>query len=152
MIYIYLLKVVVSCNQFNNTKYKKTMGGIKYKVTEKGQPGVPGGGIKKFYAQITYGDEVTVDDISKEIEKFCTLSEPDVRAVIIALENVIQNKLAEGRIVRLDQLGTLYPAISSRGEDKAEDVNANSIRSISVNYRPSVRILAALKETTLRKV
>ena len=128
------------------------MSGIKYKVAEKGQPGVPGGGIKKFYAQILYGDEVTVDDISKEIEKFCSLSEPDVRAVIIALENVIQTKLSEGRIVRLEKLGSLYPAISSQGEEKAEDVDAKSIKSVSVNYRPGARILAAINEAGFKKI
>ena len=30
-----------------------------------------------------------------EIEKFSALSEPDIRGVISALENVIQNKLAD---------------------------------------------------------
>ncbi len=128
------------------------MSGIKYKVSEKGQPGVTGGGVKKFYAQVVYGDEVTVDDLSKEIEKFCSLSEPDVRAVILALENVIQNKLSEGRIVRLEKLGSLYPAISSQGEAKAEDVDANSIKSVSVNYRPGVRILAAMNDAGFKKV
>ncbi len=128
------------------------MSGIKYKVSEKGQPGVTGGGVKKFYAQVVYGDEVTVDDLSKEIEKFCSLSEPDVRAVILALENVIQTKLSEGRIVRLEKLGSLYPAISSQGEAKAEDVDANSIKSVSVNYRPGVRILAAMNDAGFKKV
>ncbi len=128
------------------------MSGIKYKVTEKGQPGVTGGGVKKCYAQVVFGDEVTVDNLSKEIEKFCSLSEPDVRAVIIALENQIELKLSEGRIVRLDVLGTLYPSISSRGEDKPEDVDANSIKSVSVNYRPGVRILAAMKAAGFKKV
>jgi predicted histone-like DNA-binding protein len=128
------------------------MSGIKYKVSEKGQPGVTGGGVKKFYAQVVYGDEVTIDDLSKEIEKFCSLSEPDVRAVILALENVIQTKLSEGRIVRLERLGSLYPAISSQGEAKAEDVDANSIKSVSVNYRPGVRILAAMNDAGFKKV
>ncbi|SDC12864.1 HU family DNA-binding protein [Williamwhitmania taraxaci] len=128
------------------------MSGIKYKVTEKGQPGVIGGGVKKCYAQVVFGDEVTVDDLSKEIEKFCSLSEPDVRAVILALENVIQTKLSEGRIVRLEKLGSLYPAISSQGEEKAEDVDANSIKSVSVNYRPGARILSAMNDAGFKKV
>ncbi len=34
---------------------------LDYKVVEKGQPGVAGGGIKKFYAQIINGKEVTID-------------------------------------------------------------------------------------------
>lgn len=84
---------------------------IDYKVVEKGQPGVVGGGEIKFYTQIVYGKEATVDELVKNIEKFSALSESDIRGVIYALENV-----AQGRIVRLEKLGSFYPTISSQGE------------------------------------
>ncbi|WP_423129138.1 HU family DNA-binding protein [Gaoshiqia sp. Z1-71] len=125
---------------------------IDYKVIEKGQPGVVGGGEKKFYAQIVYGKEVTVDELVKEIEKFSALSEADIRGVIVALENVIQDKLAQSRIIRLEKLGSLYPAISSKGEEKEKDVDAETIRKASVNYRPGKRILETLKAAGFSKV
>lgn len=125
---------------------------IDYKVVEKGQPGVVGGGEKKFYAQIVYGKEATVDELVKNIEKFSALSESDIRGVIYALENVAQDLLAQGRIVRLEKLGSFYPAISSQGEAEEKDVSSNSIRRVSVNYRPGARILAALKEAGFKKV
>ena len=125
---------------------------IDYKVVEKGQPGVVGGGEKKFYAQIVYGKEATVDELVKNIEKFSALSESDIRGVIYALENVAQDLLAQGRIVRLEKLGSFYPAINSQGEAKEKDVSSNSIRRVSVNYRPGARILAALKEAGFKKV
>jgi DNA-binding protein, histone-like, putative len=125
---------------------------IKFKAIEKTQPGVAGGGTKKFYAQIVFGDEVTVDELVKEIEKFSSLSEPDIRGVIIALENTIQNKLGEGRIVRLEKLGNLYPSISSKGEETAEEVTTHSIKGIGVNYRAGARILSALEAAGCKKV
>ena len=125
---------------------------IDYKVVEKGQPGVVGGGEKKFYAQIVYGKEVTVDELVKEIERFSALSEADIRGVIIALENVIQDKLAQSRIVRLEKLGSLYPAISSNGEAKEKDVDAETIKKGNVNYRPGKRILETLKAAGFSKV
>jgi predicted histone-like DNA-binding protein len=125
---------------------------IDYKVVEKGQPGVVGGGEKKFYAQIVNGKEVTMDELVAEIEKFSALSEADIRGVIIALENTIQSKLAQSRIVRLEKLGSLYPSISSSGELEAEKVNGNTIRRVSVNYRPGKRIINALKEAGFNKV
>lgn len=125
---------------------------IDYKVVEKGQPGVVGGGEKKFYAQIVYGKEATVDELVKNIEKFSALSESDIRGVIYALENVAQDLLSQGRIVRLEKLGSFYPAISSRGEAEEKDVSSNSIRRVSVNYRPGARILAALKEAGFKKI
>ena len=125
---------------------------IDYNVVERGQPGVVGGGEKKFYAHIVYGKEATIDELVKNIEKFSALSESDIRGVIYALENVAQDLLAQGRIVRLEKLGSFYPAISSRGEDEAADVTAASIRKVSVNYRPGNRILSAMKDAGFKKV
>ncbi|NJO69659.1 MAG: DNA-binding protein [Bacteroidetes bacterium] len=111
---------------------------IKFRVIEKAQPGVKGGGQKKFYASVVTDGEVTTDELVKDIEKFSALSEPDIRGVISALENIIQNKLIEGRIVRLEKLGSLYPVISSKGEEKEEDVTQASIRDVYINYRPAI--------------
>lgn len=40
---------------------------IKYKLIEKGQPGVAGGGTKKWYASIVTDGELDIDDIVKQI-------------------------------------------------------------------------------------
>jgi predicted histone-like DNA-binding protein len=125
---------------------------LKVKTIQKGQPGVPGGGTKRFYASIVLDGEVTVADLIKEIEKFSALSEPDIYGVIIALENVIQNKLAESRMVRLEKLGTFYPTLSSEGKDTEEEIDSRSIKSVGVNYRPGTRILKALKDAGVKKV
>lgn len=125
---------------------------IKYQVQEKAQPGVKGGGIRKYYATIVNDGEVTIDDLVKDIEKFSALSEPDIRGVVIALENVIQDSLANSKIVRLEKLGTLYPSLSSEGRDKEEEVDANCIKKVGVNYRPGARILQAIQNAGFKKV
>jgi predicted histone-like DNA-binding protein len=125
---------------------------IHYKVIQKGQPGVVGGGVQKHYAAIVYDSEATVDDLVTEIEKFSALSEPDIRGVITALENVIQNKLGDSKIVRLDRLGVFYPTLRSEGRDNAEDVTAHAIKGVGVNYRPGTRIIKAMKAKDLKKV
>ncbi|WP_321299313.1 HU family DNA-binding protein [Marinifilum fragile] len=125
---------------------------LDYKVVEKGQPGVAGGGTKKIYAQIVNGKEATIDELVDDIEKFSALSEADIRGVIIALENEIQKKLAQGRIVRLEKLDSLYPAISSKGEEEAEKVTSASIRKVGVNYRAGSRILKTMQEAGFNKI
>ena len=125
---------------------------IKYKLTEKGLPGVVGGGPKKWYATIVYDGEVTIDELVKSIEKFSALSEADIRGVIIALENVIQDALASSKIVRLEKLGSLYPALSSQGTPRKEDFVAKThIKNTKVNYRPGKRISDALKNAGFQK-
>ena len=125
---------------------------IKYKAIQRGDPGVAGGGKKKFYAVANNDSETTIDDMVKEIEKFSALSEPDIRGVIIALENVIQNRLANSQIVRLEKLGSLYPALSSEGRDTAEEITPDVIKSVGVNFRPGARILSAMRASGFKKV
>lgn len=124
---------------------------IKYNLIEKGKPGVIGGGQKKWYANIVTDGEVTIDDLVKQIEKFSALSEADIRGVIIALENVIQDQLANGKIIRLDKLGSFYPSLSSEGVDDAKDFTVANIKGAKVNYRPGKRISNALSTATFKK-
>lgn len=124
---------------------------MKFKAVEKVNPLKPHE-PKKWYAQIVTGDEVSMDEIVKEIEKFSALSEPDIRGVIIGLENVVQNKLSEGRIVRFDRLGSLYPSLSSSPSEKEEEVTEANIKSVKVNFRPGKRILDAMKNAIKKKV
>ena len=124
---------------------------IKYKLIEKGQPGVAGGGTKKWYASIVTDGELDIDDIVKQIEKFSALSEADIRGVVIEVENVIQEALADSKIVRLDKLGTFYPTLSSGGAATEKDFNQSLIKSAGVNYRPGKRILDTIKSKGFEK-
>ncbi|MDY3317541.1 HU family DNA-binding protein [Riemerella anatipestifer] len=125
---------------------------IKFKVVERGQPGVSGGGNKKWYASATTDGEVGIDELVKQIEKFSALSEADIKGVIIALENVIQNALSDSKIVRLEKLGTLYPTLSSGGAATEKDFTQSLIKSVGVNYRPGKRILDSMKAAGFEKV
>lgn len=125
---------------------------LKYKVIERTQPGVVGGGEKKFYARIVLDGEMTIDDIVKQIEKFSALSEADIRGVIIAVENVIQDALANGKIVRLEKLGSLNVSLSSEGEVDADKITKASVKKKRVIYRPGKRISQAIDNADLHKV
>ena len=124
---------------------------IKYKVIEKAQPGVAGGGIKKWYATIVTDGELTVDDLTNKIEKFSALSEADIRGVIIALENVIHEELINGKIIRLDKLGSFYPSLSSDGVANEKEFTVANIKSAKVNYRPGKRISNSLAVAIFKK-
>ena len=125
---------------------------MKYKIIERGEPGVVGGGTKKFYAKMVLDGEMTIDDIVKVIEKFSALSEADIRGVIIAVENVIQDALAAGKIVRLEKLGSFNASLSSRGEDSADKVGKESIIKTRINYRAGKRIAKAIADADFKKV
>ncbi|HUH25246.1 MAG TPA: HU family DNA-binding protein [Flavobacterium sp.] len=125
---------------------------IKYTVVERGEPGVTGGGTKKWYAQIKTDGELNIDQLVEEVQKYSALAEADIRGVIIALENVIQKQLTIGKIVRLDKLGSFYPSLSSGNAPTEKEFHSSLIKSAKINYRPGKRINDALKAVIFTKV
>ncbi|MGL5912656.1 MAG: HU family DNA-binding protein [Bacteroidales bacterium] len=107
---------------------------------------------KKFYATIVTDGEYSLDKMAEEIVGFTSLSEADVNAVLIAVQNVAQKQLAEGKIVRLGKLGSLYPTISSHGESSEELVTVKTIKSIGINYRAGSLLLKHLQDCEKHKV
>ncbi|MBN2348111.1 MAG: HU family DNA-binding protein [Bacteroidales bacterium] len=125
---------------------------VKFKVIEKGQPGVAGGGEKKFYASTSSDGEVSLAGLTTSIEKISTVSGADIRAVLYALVDVMTDTLADGRIVRMGELGSLRVSISSEGKLTAEEVNANAIRNSKVIFTPGKKIKDMLSILQYTKV
>lgn len=125
---------------------------VKFKVVEKGQPGVAGGGIKKQYASPVMDGELTLAGMTKAIEKICTVSGADIRAVLYALVDVAVESLADGTIVRLGDLGSIRITLSSEGKETPEDVTASAIKEAGVVFTPGTRIKEMLQTVKFEKV
>lgn len=113
---------------------------IKFKVIEKGEPGVTGGGQKKFYASPVLDGEADLETLTRAIEKVSTVNGADIRAVLYAMVESTVDLLSQGKIVRLGDLGSLRPSFSSTGFEKEINVNAKSIKSAKTIFTPGKMI------------
>ncbi|MBS2210174.1 HU family DNA-binding protein [Carboxylicivirga mesophila] len=125
---------------------------VKYKVIERGQPGVAGGGEKKFYANALTNGELTLEKLTTRIEKISTVGGADIRAVLYALVDVMTDGLEEGAIVRLGDLGSLRVSISSNGEINEEDITSHSIKSSKCIFTPGKKLKQMLNNLEYQKV
>jgi predicted histone-like DNA-binding protein len=125
---------------------------MKIKPVKKGQPGVAGGGVKKFYASPVMDGELTLAGLTKAIEKICTVSGADVRAVLYALVDVATDSLADGTIVRLGDLGSLRMSISAEGVESAEDVLPSTVKGASIIFTPGTRLKEVLETMKYQRV
>lgn len=144
-------------------KYNRTKGNsarhtinlifmLKFNIIERGQPGVVGGGEKKFYASVQMNGELTLEGLTKTIEKISTVSGADIRAVLYAMVDAMEASLANGNIVRLGELGSLRVSLKSNGEEKAEDVKSSSIKNSKVIFTPGKRIKVLMGNLRYTKV
>ena len=67
---------------------------------------------KTWYPQISINTTLTVDEVG--IVEKCTLTKVDVKAVLIALEEVIIEQLKMGNSVRFGSLGSFRPTLKTR--------------------------------------
>lgn len=125
---------------------------IQFNVIQRGEPGVVGGGVKKYYAASQSNGELTLAGMSKRIEQMCTVNGADIRAVVYAMVEVMILEMADGKIVRLGELGSLRVNISSDGVEKEEDVKASTIRSAKVVFTPGKDLKTMLETLTYEKL
>jgi len=124
---------------------------VKFKVVEKSQPGVAGGGEKKFYATVVSKGEVTLDDMTSLIEEISTVSGADIRAVLYAMVSVASRSLTNGQIIRLGDLGSLRVSISSEPADTSEKVTSSVIKGSKVIFSPGPKLKVTLDNLKFEK-
>jgi len=117
---------------------------VPYSVVERGNPGKPSQ-PKKFYASAKSSGEISIRDLANEIAEISTMSLPDVIGVLESVVMLVPRHISQGKIIRLGELGSLRISVSSEGEEKAEDVNARSIKSNKFLFTPGKDLQKALK-------
>jgi predicted histone-like DNA-binding protein len=68
------------------------------------------------------------------------ISPADTQAVLVALTEVLTEQLAEGKIVRLGDLGAFQVSVSSEGAETEAKFNASLIKGNKVVFSPGTDI------------
>ena len=125
---------------------------IKFKTLERGEPGVVGGGTKKWYAATVNDQRANLKDLTVDIERISTVNRADIVAVLTALVQQIPEKLTNSTIIELGELGYLRTHLKSSGVATEEDVSSSIIVGHKVVFYPGQDIKNALKTASYQKV
>ena len=91
-------------------------------------------GKKYYYAQIAKVQPFGIDAIIEVISVRTTLASADVKAVLDALQNVTLRLVSEGQSLRLGDLGSFRPTLTSKGKDEPEQVKTSDIKNVRVRF------------------
>lgn len=91
-------------------------------------------------------EPVSLDRIVKQIEENSTMHESDIKGVIANFYRRIIEHLQDGRSVNLEDLGSFNVWMKGAGRPTAEEVTADTIKSIRVAWRPSAVIRKQVKK------
>ncbi|MCM0275912.1 HU family DNA-binding protein [Bacteroides fragilis] len=90
----------------------------------------------KFYAQIQAKDEYKFEDLASAVESRCSVTSSDVKAVMDAVMKEMSSQLKDGKIVRINDLGTFRISVTSKGVDTEKAFNASKISKVRILFRP----------------
>ena len=124
---------------------------LTYSVVERKDPQNPEV-AGKFYAQAQARGEAGIRELSQRIQQTCTVTRADVMAVLIALEDVVADSLANGEIVRLGELGSLQVSLKGKGADNAEDYHDGLIEKGKILFRGGETLANMLNTLKFQKV
>ena len=100
----------------------------------------------KWYAKAVIGQTVSTDVIAERIEKKCSATISDVKAVLEALKDVIADIVKESQRARLDGIGCFKAGLSSRGAETEDKFEVQKhIKNLHLIYQPVTRKLASGK-------
>ncbi len=68
----------------------------------------------RWYARPIIVGVLNTDDLASHIQKRCTVTLPDILAVISALVDEIRNGLLDGHCIKIDRLGSFRVGIKSK--------------------------------------
>lgn len=112
---------------------------LSHMSSEPGNPDAP----KKWYAKAQASGEVTLDEMAEDIAYATTLTDADVLAAIRAFIKQLNKHLANGKIVRAENLGSFQLQIQSTGADTEEDFTTANITGVSIQFRPGKTVAGA---------
>ena len=112
-----------------SVKYRKVVNNRKNSKTE-----------GKVYGRAVVDGVMDTKEIAGKISKRCTLTEPDIIAVINALETEIGYGLADGKRVVLDGFGSFKVGLTTTPADNAKKFTNANIKGMHVIFLPATEM------------
>jgi predicted histone-like DNA-binding protein len=125
---------------------------INYKIVKTPQAGVKGGGSIKYLAVATGRKVVDTDELSKMLEKRCTVTRADVAAVLTGLADLMPELFQEGCSVQLAKIGIFSPTIICKPLDTPSEVNHSSISGLRIRFLADQEMKKLMKDCDFKKV
>ncbi len=105
----------------------------------------------KYYPHIVgAGKAAQLSNVIYLIKAKSSLSQGDIRSVLVNFVEVLRNLLFSGKSVNVENFGVFSLSCESDGVDKREECTAKNIRSLHINFRPSTSVRPDLSAPATR--
>jgi len=106
----------------------------------------------KCYPCAVSKSELNLNNLAKIISSRLTFSRPDCYGVIMALSEVIGEALSDGKIVRIESLGTFQLNLSGTPAATANAIGKSNIKGAKISYKPSKDLKSKVNKITYKRM
>ena len=124
---------------------------IKYKPIPK-KSVIKGNVTQIYHAKTIANGSTDFDDFLKKISKRSRIPYVDCIRFFLYFEEALMEDLAEGKIVRLNNLGSFQIGATSKSVPNIEDVTPDTITKPHINYRTGKGFKKELQALEFKKV
>jgi len=103
---------------------------------------------KKWYVTQVTTAQVDETQVAMDLADETTLNALETMMAIRQLRKILLRRLLGGESVKLGNWGSFSVTLSTRGVEKREDVNANNIKTVNLNFQPDEAFKADLQKAT----
>lgn len=107
--------------------------------------------IKYYPCAVSKGEE-DLNSLAKTVASRSTISRADCYGVIVALSEVIGEALTDGKIVKIDNLGSFQLALSGTAADTSEPLGKANIKEAKIKFRPSSELKTKTKNINYKRI
>ena len=115
-------------------------------------PNSQGSNKKRYHARVVSSNRISTDELAEEIQKECSLTITDVKAVLIALGDKLAKHLGDGSKVHLDGIGYFQVNLQCKEEVcSTRSVRSDNVEFKSVSYRADNDLKKHLKKQKIQR-
>ena len=115
-------------------------------------PNSQGTNKKRYHARVVSSDRISTDELAEEIQKECSLTITDVKAVLIALGDKLAKHLGDGSKVHLEGIGYFQVNLQCKEEVcTTRSVRSENVEFKSVSYRADNELKKHLKKQKIQR-
>ena len=106
----------------------------------------------KYYPCAVSKGTLDLEQVADIISSRSSLTPGDCYGVLISMSAVIGEALAEGKIVKIDSLGTFALTLTGTGADSPEPIGKSNIKMAKIVYKPSKRLKKILSTLAFKRI
>ena len=115
-------------------------------------PNSQGSNKKRYHARVVSSNRISTDELAEEIQKECSLTITDVKAVLIALGDKLAKHLGDGSKVHLEGIGYFQVNLQCKEEVcSTRSVRSDNVEFKSVSYRADNELKKHLKKQKIQR-